>query len=77
MALENIPTASLTFVYNKGFGTRHKLVCLFYTTISFVTDCKRDNSPCKFHQPLQLVTTTGTTIQLTITRGGVRKSGGD
>ena len=39
---------------------------------SFVTNCKSDTTDSKFHQHLQL---TLTTIQLTVTRGGVLVGG--
>ena len=38
--------------------------------VSFITNCKSDDSTCKFCQPLQSVTVVRTTIQVTITRGG-------
>ena len=58
----------MTKLFTIGDGTyigTHRTV-----PISFVSDCKSDNSPCKFRQPLQSVTIAGTTIQLTNTRGG-------
>ena len=37
--------------------------------VSFVTNCKSDNSTCKLCQPLQLVTVARTAVWLAITRG--------
>ena len=48
-------------------------VSLIANCKSYATDCKRDNSACKFCQPLQSVTITRTAIQLTITMGGGRQ----
>ena len=49
-------------------------VCTYVSFItyckSYATDCKSENSACKFCQILQSVTITRTAIQLTITRGG-------
>ena len=42
--------------------------------VSFITDCKSDNSTCKFCQPSQSVTVTRTTIWLTITRGQLKSN---
>ena len=41
--------------------------CPVCTYLSFITNCKGEDSACKFHQHLQLRLTT---IRLTITRGG-------
>ena len=49
-------------------------VCAYVSFItyckSYATDCKSENSACKFCQILQLVTITRTAIRLTVTRGG-------
>ena len=47
-------------------------VSLSLTVKSFITNCKSDDSTCKFHQPLQ---SRLTAIQLTVTRGGVLGEG--
>ena len=43
------------------------------TNVSFITDCKSDDSDCKFRQPLQ---SRLTAIRLTVTRGGRTGWGG-
>ena len=74
-ALLQLVTKHFTVGDETYIGTYRTVPLSFVTDCkNYATNCKSDDSACKFCQPLQSVTIARTTIRLTITRGGRLKS---